>query len=395
MHFDRLGSGRDARRAFAFLIATTCLISTAAASTVTVTDNVTAPQQDLFGVTTNPLDLRDIRVFGGGEAALNTTVNFSSGTFQSNAEFTTQTTFADSVSLADASTVSISSNLISAAVDWTTRLGAGAKVNFNSTIDAIQSVVPLDLLNVLPTDGAFLQIDKSNTFTDVGAASFSGSARDDAYGRSANSDGLFTGGRALGEVSIDFTQETTLKVLGIYALLTLEHESGDVIRTVVNYEDGLNFDFDLAKTGVWKVTLSDALFLADTTTDLGYGVSAEAGAQQYYIPFTSACGDITTEADNTNFCANEQYFSFESPSINFFEEGGPFLPDGIFSVLLVQPLEFLKLGGLDNPVYSRGGSNFLGEITVYDNDVSDVPLPAAALVMLMGLGGMSLVRRRA
>ena len=374
------------------IASTACLVTyvlyagNALALTVKLSERLTAAPQGLFGIQTTPTDLTDRRTLGGGAGALNSTIEFSSGSFDGNVKLESETTFETNVSEAEAGNVEISSRLVGGDIDWHTRLGAGINVNFNSTIKEVQDFVPLDLLQVAPTDGAFLEITKSDSFVGGAPTSFSGTARDDVYGQGSNTPVPFPTKRVVGETTVDVEQNTRLDVLGIYSLLTLDHVGSDAkYQTVIDYETSFLGEYDLSLGGVWTVSLSDTLFLADTSTNLGYGLSAAAGFQSFLVTNPGSCGQIQTKSDNGFGCTLEEYFSYSTPAVSFFNEDEPFRPT------FNNPTEFLKLGFLDNPEFSRGVTRSLGTIRIADDTVTPVPLPASFSFALFSFGAIALV----
>ena len=277
-----------------------------------------------------------------GLGSLDYDIGVSSGTVDASVRAALSADFSRNVALADASSTSFKLNLdapsTGSGLSFRTSFGAGVEVNaslFNTfDFNLIDEGARLDLSE---TNTSFLGR-RQNPFGD----SISDTENDSLVG--VGPDNIFLTLNATGNVE----QTSTLDVDGLTGILRATHSSGVVRQASFDFTDMTTLNLDLSLDGTWDLSILNAGVDNSFSSEFDFFVRGAAGAFG-------------------------QTLSLDTPRIGFAD---------------VNPFA-LNFGTLN-----RSLGSIVVTAPVVEPPVDVVPLPAGMPLLLAGVGGFALLRRR-
>ncbi|MEL6466968.1 MAG: VPLPA-CTERM sorting domain-containing protein [Pseudomonadota bacterium] len=287
----------------------------------------------------------------------------SSGTIDSTASVDVQATFEDMAILGSTHNVSLSFGGASASFDT----ALGAFIDVSATVRTPEIEIPL-APDIPAASIPFTLVDEDYSLETAASDGtyFFGQVLSDSDSVSLPGAGAGVGITVSANPNVD--QTSTLTLSSLMGTLSATHAaSGTMLTQAVNLTNGLlDFGFDFAETGIWDLALTDVTLANSFDSDFGLSATFTGG-----VEIGINCGNPATNSDNAFGCLFDQGVSTTTSTAN---------------VLPINPF------GLN---YNTVASLDLGAINV-DAAVepSAVPLPAAAWLLLAGLGGLFAMGRR-
>jgi len=337
-------------------IAAAAPIAIAAASAAPVTVNAgtsgSVSNQNIFGGRSAAGFSDSLRI-GPSGAQIYAEAQASTGTVDSSVDLDFSAQYDDSIGLSEAGSVMLAL-LGSADADFDTNFGAGFEAGVATTFLNIGDVSLIDR-------GYSLSASGSSTIQS------SGTGRDSqGFARVGTPEipGISIGGG----VSANATQRSTLDLTGITGTLTARNAiTGTFVSTIFSIgNSGIdNFNFDLGEVGRWDLSVSDIGVGNAFSSVFGLSVSGDFGASLGF-----GCGNPARDDDNGGLCVGDAGVEVESSSLDLANIPG-------FALL-----------------YSGFKNQGLGSITIFDDTVSEVPIPGALPLMASVFAVGGLLRRR-
>lgn len=278
----------------------------------------------------------------------------STGDVDASATIGFNTSFGDTVALADSGSVGVNMSLNSLNFGYNTLIGANA---FASVDFFTFAGINAPKFNVIDEGYSLATSDSRSGFGSTGEDRDT----EEIAGVGPNLD-IGLGLRS--QVTLDASQTSTFQVTDLVGTVLATHESGATATDTFSLVNDSLADLNLGLSGMWDLTLQSVSLTNLFDTALGISAGYELG-----VAVGLGCGDYSKDSDNGIFCVADAGVSGDSSQLN-----------------LSNPSAFAINWGTK--------SVSLGKITVLSAPVDVVPLPAGLPLVLTGLAGFALLRRR-